>query len=223
MPLRSWTDIQLTTAVSTSTRISEVARKLGLKPSSARHLRRHIVRLKLDTSHLITQHRPGDQAPLSSRLTLKSGADSSWLKARIVQEGLQPEECSVCGLGPTWRDLPLTLQLDHINGDHSDNRLENLRLLCPNCHTQTPTWGRGRKRARCPCGNLKVAQTRRCAACKAGTAEKRWTSTPKINWPSIEKLTRSVDETSYAAVASELGVSAPTVRKHVLRGKVPEK
>lgn len=52
-----------------------------------------------------------------------------------------PYVCAGCGSGPTWQDKPLTLQLDHIDGDCENNALENLRFLCPNCHTQTPTWG----------------------------------------------------------------------------------
>ena len=51
------------------------------------------------------------------------------------------EQCLWCGIGTIWLDKPLTLQVDHINGVHRDNRLENLRLLCPNCHSQTDTFG----------------------------------------------------------------------------------
>jgi 5-methylcytosine-specific restriction endonuclease McrA len=49
--------------------------------------------------------------------------------------------CKECGLGQTWNGKPLVFQLDHANGDNKDNRRENLRMICPNCHTQTPTWG----------------------------------------------------------------------------------
>ncbi len=51
--------------------------------------------------------------------------------------------CSECGVGREWNGKPLTLQIDHISGDNKDNRIENLRLICPNCHTQTDTWGIG--------------------------------------------------------------------------------
>ncbi len=61
----------------------------------------------------------------------------------------QNNQCAICGIS-TWWDLPITLELDHINGDSSDNREKNLRCLCPNCHSQTPTYkaknkGNGRK------------------------------------------------------------------------------
>ena len=50
------------------------------------------------------------------------------------------DECAICGIGPVWCDQPLVLQLDHINGVNNDNRIENLCYLCPNCHSQTPTF-----------------------------------------------------------------------------------
>ncbi|WP_405826559.1 HNH endonuclease [Streptomyces sp. NBC_00838] len=51
--------------------------------------------------------------------------------------------CSGCGTGPEWHGRPMTLEIDHVNGDRSDDRAENLRLLCPNCHAVTTTWCRG--------------------------------------------------------------------------------
>ncbi|MFJ8685539.1 hypothetical protein [Micromonospora wenchangensis] len=78
------------------------------------------------------------------------------LKAALRDIGV-PDECEGCGTGPVWRGRPLTLHVDHLSGDFLDNRPPNLRLLCPNCHSQTPTYA-GRHRsgpgparpARCP-------------------------------------------------------------------------
>lgn len=63
------------------------------------------------------------------------------LKKRLIEEGLKIDKCEICGLLPLWNGTKLNLQLDHINGNHSDNSLENLRIVCPNCHTQTHTFG----------------------------------------------------------------------------------
>ena len=68
----------------------------------------------------------------------KGGAQK--VKRRLIKAGLLEDLCSRCGRGPEWRGEPLTLQLDHANGDARDWRFENLRVLCPNCHSQTPTF-----------------------------------------------------------------------------------
>ncbi len=63
------------------------------------------------------------------------------VKRRLIEAGKMEDACAGCGLGPEWQGEPLTLQLDHKNGDRRDFRLRNLQILCPNCHFQTPTWG----------------------------------------------------------------------------------
>lgn len=68
------------------------------------------------------------------------------LKKRCLDNGWLENECSICGIGPVWNDRPLALQLDHINGVNNDHRIENLRILCPNCHTQTETYA-GKRRS----------------------------------------------------------------------------
>jgi 5-methylcytosine-specific restriction endonuclease McrA len=69
----------------------------------------------------------------------------SHVKSRLVRLGLLLEACAICS-ATEWLGRPLSLELHHINGDGKDNRLENLQLLCPNCHSQTDSWG-GRNRS----------------------------------------------------------------------------
>lgn len=70
------------------------------------------------------------------------------LKKRLIREGLLTDICAICLLNPVWQGKPITLHLDHINGNNRDNRLANLRILCPNCHSQTATHGTKNLRTR---------------------------------------------------------------------------
>lgn len=130
----------------------DVLRRLGYIPNGGmfRNIVAHIQRLDLDTSHFgggqgwaRGRRFPGRAArPLTELLVVGSSfGSSSNLRKRLVAAGLKPPRCEECGLSE-WRGRPIALALDHINGDHTDNRLENLRILCPNCHAQTDTWCR---------------------------------------------------------------------------------
>lgn len=76
----------------------------------------------------------------------ESGYPRHRLKERIINEDLLPYICACCGMGDIWNGLPLSLQLDHINGINNDNRITNLRFLCPNCHTQQQTYAAKNKK-----------------------------------------------------------------------------
>lgn len=153
---RTWTDQELADAVRGSRSLSEVQRRLGYRPSGGMHryVSAHVKRLGLNTEHFTGQAwlrgRTGTRTarlrPLAEVLVAGSVVNSANLRKRLVREGLREPRCEICELD-TWRGAPLPLALDHINGDPCDNRLENLRILCPNCHALTDTWC-GRKNGR---------------------------------------------------------------------------
>jgi transposase-like protein len=85
--------------------------------------------------------------PLEDVLVRGRRRNRSHIKLKLIAAGVKEARCEECGLSE-WREKPLSLELHHVNGDGLDNRLENLILLCPNCHSQTDTWGvRNRGRA----------------------------------------------------------------------------
>jgi 5-methylcytosine-specific restriction endonuclease McrA len=71
---------------------------------------------------------------------LRTAKCRTHLKRRLIEAGLLEAKCNRCGID-AWRGKPLSVQIDHVNGLRNDNRLENLRMLCPNCHSLTPTYG----------------------------------------------------------------------------------
>jgi 5-methylcytosine-specific restriction endonuclease McrA len=153
-PRRRWTDTDLAEAVLRSDSVSEVSRRLGYTPNGGVHrmLVARMRKLGLDRSHFTGmawakgQQRRDLALPLAEILVEGSTYGSSRLRERLVAEGLLVPRCAECGL-TEWRGERLPLHLDHINGDHTDNRLTNLRILCPNCHSITKTWcnRRGRR------------------------------------------------------------------------------
>jgi hypothetical protein len=85
-------------------------------------------------------------APLTDYLVSGRRTNRSHLKSRLLAEGLKQNRCERCGI-TDWLGAPLAIALHHANGDGLDNRLENLVMLCPNCHSQTDNFsGRGRRR-----------------------------------------------------------------------------
>ncbi len=142
--LRSWADSDLTLAVASSLSYREVIIKLKLVPAGGNYMQvqTRITQLNLDTSHFTgkrwnkgkkyhTKTRPS----IEQLLTLGSEIQSYKLKMRLFESKLKQPKCEIRGWSEQSVDGRVPVELDHINGNHFDNRLENLRILCPNCHS----------------------------------------------------------------------------------------
>jgi hypothetical protein len=149
--LRAVPDEDLIKAVSASKSIAGVLRWLGIEWSSGAHkvFHRRVAELGIDTTHMRGQGwRAGLRTPavpprpLEKVLVCGKLEDASKLRRRLIAEGLKRHRCDRCSLSE-WLDSPIPLELHHVNGDRRDHRLENLEVLCPNCHSLTPTF-RGR-------------------------------------------------------------------------------
>lgn len=156
MRTRRWSQAALRDAVRESRSVRQVMISLGLVPAGGNYAQvlREIRTLCLDTSHFTGMGwRKGERIPrrpvIATKDILVTGStfQSHKLKTRLFREGIKRPLCEICGWAEVSDDGRLPLELDHVNGDHSDNRLENLRILCPNCHSLQPTH-RGRNKTR---------------------------------------------------------------------------
>ncbi len=153
---RSWNESQLRKAVQNSNSIRNILVILNLVPAGGNYeqVKNEIRRLNIDTSHFTgmgwRKNRTFSFTPKTSLeeiLTQNSHFQSFKLKQRLFRAGLKKPACELCNWAECAQDGRIPVELDHINGDRYDNRIENLRILCPNCHSLQPTHrGKNQKR-----------------------------------------------------------------------------
>jgi len=143
-----FSDDEFKKVISESISIRQVLIKFGFAPRGGNYqtIKNRINKLNISTKHFLGMgankgQNFGPKRPLNDYLSNKYSITSTSLKKRLISEGLFKNECSNCK-NTTWLDNSIPLEIDHIDGNHYNNNLNNLRLLCPNCHSLTPTFRR---------------------------------------------------------------------------------
>lgn len=202
----------------------------GIRGHNYRTVQRWVAHWEVSTGHFDPAARTARssasrQRPLHEVMVEHSTYKRAWLKRRLLSEGIKQPVCEMCGQGEMWLGQRMSMILDHINGVADDHRIENLRMLCPNCNATLETHcGRNTPRERiCPgCNQVFVPSSNIHRYCSSGCwgkiAAARYEGIPhpekrKVERPSYKQLLEDVTETSLLAVGRKYGVSDNAVRK----------
>jgi len=195
---------------------AEVCSNLNLSPCSGSqaHIKKCAIRFEINFEHFTTNRTSWNKGmsfekkSLDTYLKNESFITSHNLKNRLILDGIKKSECEICKLS-MWQEKPIVLELDHINSDHFDNRLENLQILCPNCHSMLT---RERRRQR-----KKIKSKTEIKNCKKlkkslGRGQPR-PNTRKVLRPSKEELENMIREMPMVRIAEKYSVTDNAIRK----------
>lgn len=212
----NWNIDKIKEAVATSINITEVLDKINVprQGNNSKTLKKILESNNIDYSHFTGRartYKPSRTINIDDYLNNKVKVSSYLLKRTLFKVGYKNNKCELCGID-TWNGKPINCQLHHINGNHLDNKLENLQILCPNCHSQTDNYcgnaNSDRKKVKfCPdCGKKITRTSARCTICSF--KYKR-----KVNRPSKESLLKEKETMNFCEMGRKYGVSDNTIRK----------
>ncbi len=217
-----WSEENIKNIVNKSTTYKECLERLGIRAagSNYKQLKKYIKLYNIDITHFdrntTNTNTQTAKKPLSEILTENSNYNRASLKKRLYETGLKNRECEMCGQDENWNGVKISLILDHVNGVYNDNRIENLRIVCPNCNAGLPTHGgKNRKHQKkqiteykCICGDKMDKKSSICNKC-AGLKRR------KVDRPPLEDLRVEADENGYSATGRKYGVSDNAIRKWI--------
>jgi hypothetical protein len=223
----NYTEDELRLIVNSSKSMKEVVGKLGYKTKNGSNHKTVIKRLNkynISTNHFESA-KPTERT-FENVFCINSTAVQSTLR-RWYKKLFDDSKCEICGQNKLWNGKELTLILDHINGDNHDNRLFNLRWICPNCDSQLPTFtGRNNKKRKLSNGKTYIPVQRRkyskkiCPICNINEINKTSkmcidcrTKEKRKNVPPKEDLEKLIYTTSFVQIGKQYGVSDNAVRK----------
>lgn len=228
--MRKYTKELLSEIVISSISVAEVIRKLGLKQSGGNHthISNRIASYGIDTSHFLgsransgPNHKPDKLSP--ERILVNDRFDgrrdsAANLRRALLESGVE-HKCAECGLPPFWNDKYLQLQVDHVNGIITDNRIENLRFICGNCHLQTSNFGiKNSPKYFSKVVTIKSPKLMKKFVPKPSEINPNWRrqpkfSTRKVERPSKEVLEKFLWEKPTSQIAIDFGVSDNAITK----------
>lgn len=223
--------------VNESYSFAEALRKIGLRDvgSNFKTIKKYVEEYNIDTSHFRGQTWNKGMAntdyaaynKLENILKENTNFKTDTLKYRLVKEGLKQWKCEKCGNEGVWEGEELVLELHHINGNHYDNRLENLQILCPNCHSQTDNF-RNKNNTKAVKSKKRVLYVCKCDYCgkefRSNKKNKRFCCREHYNEFLRNKqisVTKEMLEkeiincTSISELANKLKTTRPTIRKYL--------
>ena len=223
-----WDKQTVVDAIKNSDSYSETLRKMNIPISgnNSSTLKRKIKAFNIDISHFTfsKQYKSNVQnkAYISATTYLNDTVPIKTfnLKNKLIKEGIKENKCEICGIS-SWLDKELILQLHHINGVHTDNHLENLQLLCPNCHSQTDNFcGKAQKKKHYYCKDCHKEISRTATYC----TKCRGNHSRKVQRPSKEQLVELYKEhKSLSAIGSIYKVSDVAINKWFKSYGLPRK